>query len=82
MTIVSEGSGDCNIVVFLEDHPHIFDVVRVRVSSIVQPLSPVYLHLGGQVEFRVESTESTQKSVSHAHGIRWSSSNAAILAID
>ena len=82
MTIVSEGSGDCNIVVFLEDHPHIFDVVRVRVSSIVQPLSPVYLHLGGQVEFRVESTESTQKSVSHAHGIRWSSSNAAILGID
>jgi len=42
----------------MADRPHIFDVIRVRVSSIVKPLSPVYLHLGGEVEFRVASTES------------------------
>jgi len=81
MTIMSEGSGDCNILIYLKDYPHIFDVIRVRVSSIVQPLSPVYLHLGGEVEFRVESTESSQKSMSQP-GIRWSSSTPSILAID
>jgi hypothetical protein len=47
------GSGDCNIVVFLQDNPMIMDVVRVRVSSVVRPLSPVYLHLGGTVEFKI-----------------------------
>lgn len=73
MTIVSEGSGDCNIVVYLEDHPHVFDVIRVRVSSIVQPLSPVYLHVGGEVEFRVESVEARSGAV------RWSSSDSSIL---
>ena len=41
LTVQSMGSGDCNIFMFLEDHPHIFDVVHVRVSGIVQPLSPV-----------------------------------------
>ena len=47
------GSGDCNIFMFLEEHPHIFDVIRVRVSGVVQPLSPVYLHLGGEINFRM-----------------------------
>ena len=57
ITLVSQGSGDCNIVLYMADRPHIFDVIRVRVCSIVKPLSPVSLHLGGEVEFRVASTE-------------------------
>jgi len=70
-------------VLFLEDQPHIFDVIRVRVSSIVQPLSPVYLHVGGEVEFRVESTETSSKGASsQASGIRWSSTDSSSLSID
>jgi len=57
LTLTSQGSGDCNIMIYLEDHPHIFDIIRVRVSSIVKPLSPVLLHVGGEVDFRVQSTE-------------------------
>ena len=51
------GSGDCNIFLYLEDHPNIFDVIRVRVSGVVQPASPVHIHLGGEINFRVESTD-------------------------
>ena len=53
LTIKSQGSGECNILIYLVNRPQIFDVVKVRVSSIVRPLSPVYLHLGGEVNFRV-----------------------------
>lgn len=53
LVLTSLGSGDCNIKVYLEDYPSIFDVIRVRVSSMVMPLSPVYLHVGGHVKFRV-----------------------------
>lgn len=69
----------------MADRPHIFDVIRVRVSSIVKPLSPVYLHLGGEVEFRVASTENNliaddkSKMSESQHKPRWSSSNPFIL---
>lgn len=62
LTILTHGSGDCNILVYLENFPHIFDIIKVRVSSIVRPLSPVYLHIGGQVDFKVINTDdSSQK---------------------
>jgi len=57
ITLTGQGSGDCNIVLYMADRPHIFDIIRVRVCSIVKPLSPVFLHLGGEVDFRVASTE-------------------------
>lgn len=78
------GSGDCNIFLFLEDHPHIFDVVRVRVSGIVQPLSPVFLHLGGEINFRVESTDNSVANDQSSQGAQvvWSSSNPGVLSID
>jgi len=43
----AEGSGESNVVIYLVKHPHIFDVYRVRVSSVVKPYSPVHLHVGG-----------------------------------
>ena len=54
LTIQSLGSGDCNIFIFLEEHPHVFDVIRVRVSGVVLPGSPVYMHVGGEINFKVE----------------------------
>ena len=85
LTIQSMGSGDCNIFMFLEDHPHIFDVIRVRVSGVVQPLSPVYLNLGGEINFRLESTDhlnSNKDQGGSKQQVIWNSGNTAVLAIE
>ena len=86
MTLVAHGSGDCNVVLYMTDRPRIFDVIRVRVSSIVKPLSPVFLHLGGEVDFKVASTETSSYDDNHydnpSNKPRWSSSNAYVLSID
>jgi hypothetical protein len=57
LTIDAVGSGDCAIYLYLESNPQIFDVIRVKVSSIVRPLSPVYLHIGGEVVFKVTNPD-------------------------
>jgi len=69
---------------FLEEHPNIFDVIRVRVSGVVQPFSPVYIHLGGEINFRVESTDGASISDQNAANsqVMWSSSNPSVLSID
>ena len=85
LTIQSLGSGDCNIFIYLVEHPNIFDVVRVRVSGVVQPLSPVYIHLGGEINFRVESTDGSSNKDQQQQqptNVVWSSSAPSILNID
>jgi hypothetical protein len=79
LTLTSQGSGDCNVVLYMVDRPHIFDVIRIRVSSIVQPLSPVFLHLGGEVDFRVANTETNMIEEKSKAAERWSSSNPQVL---
>ena len=37
MTLESLGTGDCNIVLYFQDRQHVFDVIRVKVSSVVRP---------------------------------------------
>ena len=73
------GSGDCNIVVFLQDNPMIMDVVRVRVSSVVRPLSPVYLHLGGTVEFKILDDDDYKQNPNLQGNNLWKSSDSNIL---
>ena len=73
------GSGDCNIVVFLQDNSMIMDVVRVRVSSVVRPLSPVYLHLGGTVEFRILDDDDYKQNQNLQGNNVWKSSDSNIL---
>lgn len=82
LTLTSQGSGECNVVVYLVDHPHIFDVIRVKVSSIVKPLSPVHLHLGGGVSFKVYDSSDAQQFESSPQSQRWSSSNPSVLQIN
>lgn len=53
VSIQAQGSGECSFYIYLVDHPTIFDEVKIRVSSLVRPLSPVNLHIGGQVEFKM-----------------------------
>jgi hypothetical protein len=39
------------------NNKNVFDVFKVKVSSIVRPLSPVYLHVSGEIEFKVINPE-------------------------
>ena len=51
----------------------IFDVIRVKVVSSIQPQSPVYVHQGGEVNFMYdEGTANAQ----------WRSNNEAIMTVD
>ena len=51
---------------------------KVRVSSVVKPLSPVYLHVGGQVTFKVMENSVSQST----NGGIWSSNNPSIIEIN
>jgi len=64
------------VILYLEDHPDIFDVIRVRVSTIVEPLSPVDLHVGGEVRFNIKNSHVTDPDTS---SVRWASSNSEVL---
>jgi len=79
LTLKSQGTGECNVKLYLIDNPAIFDVFKVRVATLVQPGSPVHLHLGSDVTFKIvaDSLNSLPPG-----GIRWSSSDTGILAID
>jgi hypothetical protein len=48
LILKASGSGDCNVIVYLLSNPSlIYDVFRVKVTSIVKPPSPVSIHVGG-----------------------------------
>lgn len=57
----------------------IMDVVRVRVSSVVRPLSPVYLHLGGTVEFKILDDDDYKQNPNLQGNNLWKSSDSNIL---
>ena len=75
----AEGGGECNVIIYLIKQPYIYDVFRVRVSSVVKPYSPVYLHVGGQVQFKImDQGEFTNGG----KDTTWSSNNPSILDIN
>lgn len=78
----AEGSGESNVIIYLVKHPHIFDVYRVRVSSVVKPYSPVYLHVGGQVSFKIMDSDSADYSSKQDSKTTWSSNNPSVLDIN
>jgi hypothetical protein len=49
LTLEARRTGDCNIIVYLSENKAIFDVIRVRVATLVHPSSPVNLHVGADV---------------------------------
>jgi len=75
LTIDAQGSGDCSILIYLENNPMIFDVIKVKVSSIVRPLSPVHLHIGGEVEFKVTNPDD-HASLEDKSNLQWKSSDS------
>ena len=83
LSLKSQGQGDCNIFVYLESNPSIFDVLRVRVQSIVRPLSPVILHVGGVVNFKVINPDDGNSEFEETRqGAQWLSGDNSVLTID
>ncbi|KAL4472934.1 hypothetical protein ABPG72_007811 [Tetrahymena utriculariae] len=74
---ISAGHSIC--IVYLEANPHIYDIFFVNVGSIVSPSSPVFIHIGGSVQFSVLQAKSSGDRFSSK---RWSSSNENVLTID
>jgi hypothetical protein len=74
LSLQSEGSGECNVILSLSNNPAIFDVLKVKVATIVQPSSPVNLHIGSTVKFIIEGKSN--------ENIPWSSSNSKVLSIE
>lgn len=83
LTLQSQGSGECNVVLYLVSNPAIFDVFKVRVATLVQPSSPVHLHLGSDVSFKIVADQLDQlpSTAQGWDGMAWSSSNPRVLEI-
>lgn len=78
MTLRASGSGECNVKIYLINNPHNYDIFKVRVTSVVKPYSPVFLHVGGQVSFKImENSDYSTKDTTI-----WSSNNPSVLGID
>jgi hypothetical protein len=68
------------VIVYLLSNPdHIYDVFRVKVTSIVKPPSPVSIHVGGQVTFKIMGDQYNNAGIKDAQstlgGSIWSSNN-------
>ena len=84
LTLVPRGLGESNVLIYLTKNPEIFDVVKVKVAAVIEPSSPVSLHLGSEVEFVVDQNELDQKQVDllHANQLTWFSSDPKVLDIN
>jgi len=81
LILEAQGSGECNVVVYLNERPEVFDVIKVRVTSVVSPPSPITLHVGGEVLFQVIDEEQTWSAEQAAFKPTWSSSQPSTLGI-
>lgn len=70
----SQYVGNTIVKVYLKSNPDIKDVFEVRVSSVMRPIAPVILHLGGEVQFQPTHTPSIASG-------QWSVENPSILSI-
>lgn len=81
LSLAAGQSGECNVMIFLEDDPHIYDVFMVRVSSLLQPSSPVYLHQGASVTFKLLDDQGRFTDIRHLEPV-WSTTNQSVIEID
>jgi hypothetical protein len=83
LTLTPRAKGDCLVKVFLSKQPSVFDSFKVRVASVIEPNSPVALHLGSSVEFKVDPNELDSKQLNQlsAQALTWTSSNSRIVEI-
>ncbi|CAG9312231.1 NUP210 [Blepharisma stoltei] len=76
LKIRSQYVGDTLVKVFLNSNPLVKDIILVSVSSVMRPVAPVLLHLGGEVQF--QTTHSTPAGVEGS----WSVENPNIVSVD
>ena len=89
LILKAKGSGESIVHIFLTNNPNIFDVFKVRVTSVVKPLSPVFLHEGGEVSFKImdevlretDNLIDAGSTVAKKYDARWSTNNPAIMEI-
>lgn len=82
LILEAQGNGECNVVVYLIERPEVFDVIKVRVTSVVSPGSPIMLHVGGEVLFQVIDDEQQWQAEQATFKPTWSSSDPSVLEID
>ena len=95
LELEAQGSGETNVIVYLTNQPEVIDVFRVRVSSVVNPPSPVHLHLGGDIQYKIMDNfnlmEGSDSAVHHhhqpqqlaaIHDSRWTSERPDIFRIN
>ena len=75
LKIHSQYVGDTIVKVFLTNNPSVKDLIKVSVSSVMKPVSPINLHLGGEIQF--ETTHSTPAGVTGT----WASENSNIVDV-
>jgi hypothetical protein len=64
----------------LSENKAVFDVIRVKVATLVRPSSPAQLHVGAKVSF--ELVEGHQDRSMRGGELAWLSSNPKVLDID
>lgn len=74
LRIRSQYVGSSIVKVYLQSNPEIKDVFEVHVSSVMRPIAPVILHLGGEVQFQPTHTPSLATGT-------WSVDNPSILTV-
>lgn len=67
------------MLIYLLNDPKIFDVIKVRVATLVQPSSPVHLHQGSDVQFKIVNEQFTNLE---SPNVQWSSSDQSVLKIN
>ena len=75
LVIRSQYVGDAIIKVYLNNDPRVRDLISIRVSSVMKPVAPVSLHLGGEVQF-----ETSHNSPAGVKG-QWSVEDSSVLSI-
>jgi hypothetical protein len=79
----AEGTGECNVKVYLVKYPHVYDIFRVRVQSIVKPYSPVNVHVGASIKFKIMDNTPNDVTTSQSKmDVIWGSSNPQIIDIN
>lgn len=76
LRIYSQYVGDTIVKVYLTKNPSVKDMIKISVSSVMKPVSPISLHLGGEVQF--ETTHSTPAGVTGT----WASENSNIVSVN
>mmetsp|Transcript_38287 Transcript_38287/g.58355 ORF Transcript_38287/g.58355 Transcript_38287/m.58355 type:complete len:231 (-) Transcript_38287:564-1256(-) len=82
LTLTPKHLGECNVLIYLEKNPEIFDVVKIRVANIVEPSSPIQLHVGSEIFFKIDKSQLDQKQLDSTNEIIWRSSNPSTLDVN